>query len=60
MNDKVQKIYEYVQKQEDKNYELLKGDCSTADMICSQRAACFQMVRYYIEEMIQADSEDGE
>lgn len=56
MDEKVRKIYDFVQHFEDLYYSKLTGGKNiNSDMIMSASATAFQKVRYFIEEMIEHD-----
>ena len=52
----LEKVLDYVTKEEDKYYELagkeLDKNNMTGNMIMSAQATCFQRVRYFIEDII--------
>lgn len=61
MNEQVKKIYDFVSQMEDRYYSKLSGgeDLET-DILYAAQASCFQMVRYFIEEMLESSTEkDG-
>lgn len=52
MDEKVKKIYNFVQHFEDLYYsKLTGGENAVSDMVMSASASAFQRVRYFIEEM---------
>lgn len=54
--EKLQKVYEYVQSQEDRFYKPIEDGKyemgSLANMQCMFQASSFQRVRYFIEDLM--------
>lgn len=58
MNEQVEKIYDFVSKMEDKYYSKLNnGEDLETDILYTAQASCFQMMRYFIEEMFEHSTE---
>lgn len=55
--EKLQKVYEYVQSQEDRFYKPIEDGKyemgSLANMQCMFQSASFQKVRYFIEDLME-------
>lgn len=55
--EKLQKVYEYVQSQEDRFYKPIEDGKyemgSLANMQCMFQASSFQRVRYFIEDLME-------
>jgi len=52
---KVDRIYEFVSKMEDFYYDKL-GDDQNKNMLLTFQATSYQMVRYFIENMLEDES----
>lgn len=53
MDEKVQKILDFVTQNEDAYYAKLTGDNPIADMQYTASAVAFQKVRYFIETLLE-------
>ena len=51
MNTDVQRIYDFVSQQEQKYLDKLKASDGFTDTNTITRIACYQRVRYFIEDM---------
>ena len=51
MDADVQRIYDFVLRQEQKHLEKLKASEGFTDTSTITRIACYQRVRYFIEDM---------
>lgn len=58
-NEQVNKILEYVTKEEERYYDLsfkcIEENNMTGNMVCTVQASVFQRVRYYIEIMLEGN-----
>jgi Tfp pilus assembly PilM family ATPase len=56
MDNKINKILEFVSKQEDFFYNKL-GDDQIKNVILTAQAASFQKVRYFIEDLMESEND---
>lgn len=61
MNEQIKKIYDFVSQLEDHHYSKLTcGKNLETDLINTAQATSYQRVRYFIEEMLECPTEEGD